>query len=192
MIIGVGHVARVGKNTVGDILEREHGFVQLSFADRLKQLALKIDPIVGPNMRLGQIVAEHGYEDAKMLAPEVRIFLQHLGTACRNTFHKNVWVNPIIDRILEDVKKDYVITDVRFANECGGLKELTSIAGLDVRLVKVERPGYGAAGHVSETELVSYPWQYVLRNDGTLDDLGHRVTVMLDAFKADRAVPAPS
>ena len=36
MIIGLGYKARVGKDTVGDYLVKNHGFVRLGFADALK------------------------------------------------------------------------------------------------------------------------------------------------------------
>lgn len=180
MIIGLGHVARVGKDTVAEFLEKEHGYTRLAFADELRRLAVKVNPIVGPNYRLGNAIADHGWEGAKTQFPEVRIFLQHLGTACRDVFNEKIWVNRVADQIYENPRRDYVITDVRFRNECDVLKRFDN--EIPVKLVKVFRPGYVASGHVSETALINYAWDYVLDNTGTIDDLGHAVVRMLDAF----------
>ncbi len=107
MVIGVTGKKRCGKGTVAAVLVKEYGFVEMGFADALREIPLAIDPIVllrnwgadGGLLRYSDIVACVGYERAKE-EPEVRRFLQRLGTeAGRGIFGENVWVDLLARRI---------------------------------------------------------------------------------------------
>lgn len=183
MIIGLGHKAQVGKDSIADVLVRKHGFTRLAFADALKQAALDMDPLVmSPGQvnvnlgagRLSYIVEAMGWEDAKKIN-EVRRFLQELGVAVRR-IDPDIWVRRVLGQ-LDDL--DYVITDVRFPNEFEALK------GHGALLVEVVRPGLPpltgrAARHASETALEGWDWDRVIKNDGTLDDLEYTVDTFLE------------
>jgi hypothetical protein len=180
MIVALGYQARVGKDSTADVLEDRYGYERLSFAHTLKQLALGANPLISPTRSLHEVVVQHGWDEAKTLYPGVRLFLQHLGVACRETLDENVWVNPVLTAIRKP-DSDYVITDVRFPNEIIALKELQPEHR--VKFVKVVRPGYGGVnGHVSETALQSFGWDFVLHNDGTLGDLAGKVEAMVGMF----------
>jgi hypothetical protein len=183
MIIGLGYQAEVGKDAAGKILVEEYGFTRFGFADKLKALALDIDPIVSTQTRLSQAVKVHGWENAKRVFPEVRPFLQRLGSGCRHQLHDSIWVNRVVDELYAHPYRDVVITDVRYRNEARAILKAGSDNHVPTAIVQVTRPGYeGANDHPSETGLHGYGFNYVLLNDGTLDDLGHRVAVMLDAL----------
>jgi hypothetical protein len=194
MLIGLGNYARVGKDAVASVLVQEHGFTRVAFADALKELALKADPLIYSNAmvnvatgrgHLKQVVHANGWENAKNQFPEVRKFLQNLGVAAREVMGENVWVDAAFagfnqhgpeGRFLGE--SDVVVTDVRFPNEFERIKDLGG------KLVKVSRPGYGPANqHVSETALEDFEWDYELQNNGTLDDLPAKVASMLEALK---------
>lgn len=73
-----------------------------------------------------------------------------------------------------DDEWDYVlIPDCRFPNEF----EVLAFYGFDVNLVRVNRPAYMSCltdfqqEHPSETALDDYPWDWVIKNDGTIEDL---------------------
>ena len=117
----------------------------------------------------------------------VRQFMQKLGTdALRNNLNLNVWINALwadykslndIDMIasssgfkleIEEIYPNWIITDLRFSNEAQSIKQKGGI------LISIQRPFYSTVqpnAHASETELNDYPFDYVIKNDGDLNQL---------------------
>ena len=64
MLIGVTGLAQHGKDTIGNRLVKAHGFRRMGFANVLKELALRVNPIVhAPGSgfqypRLGELVSD--------------------------------------------------------------------------------------------------------------------------------------
>lgn len=116
-----------GKNTVGDILVRDYNFIEIAFADRLKDAALALDPLIPvepfdfdarPHVRLSELIDKHGWREAKDTYPEVRRTLQRLGTEAGWMIHgSDLWVAPVRKFIDEHPDNNIVITDVRFPSE---------------------------------------------------------------------------
>lgn len=187
MLIGIGHVARVGKSVAASALVRDLGFKEVSFAGPLKDLAFKINPVVvsanaltnvqtGSN-RYQAIVSRYGLDDAKVQFPEVRRFLQDLGGAVRDMFGEDFWS----DRAFGEAKKwpDVVISDVRYPNEAEQVKALGG------KLVRIDRPGREALGHVSETALLAFKdWDEVLVNDGDVPALEAKIVKLATSWRA--------
>lgn len=170
-VIGLTGRAQAGKDTVADYLVREHGFTRFAFADKLKSMALVLDPIVqegreGDFARLSEAVHYTGWEGAKKM-PEVRRFLQVLGTeAVRDHLGPDTWVNAVkadAMRILS-IGGRVVFSDVRFPNEA----DLVDTLGGEVW--KVVRPQHEAAdpNHASEANVDSMPAAMVFVNDSTI------------------------
>jgi hypothetical protein len=175
-IIGIGHVARSGKDTAANALARDLGYTKVAFADKLKELALHTAPIITGQIaatnvqsgrgRLDWAVQGMGWDEAKNVYPEVRRFLQLLGEGARNLFGEDFWV----EQALGGVKGNVVVSDVRYPNEAEAVKAKGGF------LIKVERPGYVAQGHVSETALADFDgWDAVIVNDGTVVELEDKV-----------------
>lgn len=122
-----------GKDTAAKVLVK-NGWCRLAFADRVKDLALAINPIVisfsGCNLTLKMLVGEHGWDGAKRTFPEVRRLLQAVGTeGVRNVIGDTTW----IDLLAKDVREigalqcgppGVVITDLRFPNEAEAIHDL--------------------------------------------------------------------
>jgi len=186
-IIGLTGRAQHGKDSVAQVLKDEYGFVRMSFAARLKELAELVDPIIpgyndhtghyaliGPgimeeNFYLSQVVADIGWEEAKK-NPEVRRFLQQLGTRAREVLGADVWVDairPVVESLRTNGYR-VVISDVRFPNEAAFIRELGG------RVVLVDRPGFNSgvpADHPSEAQVRDLGHEVVILNHGTLADL---------------------
>ena len=95
--------------------------------------------------------------------------LQKLGTdALRDNFHPDVWVN-IAKFRNKNVDVPIIFDDVRFDNEV----EMISNEGL---VIRVDRPGCIGNDHASERLITDV--DYILTNDGTLEDLKDRVENM--------------
>lgn len=121
-----------------------------------------------------------------------RLILQRLGTDCgRDMIHPNIWVNALFAdyRPLDDTKRasmgnviDYsdcpfpswIITDVRFPNELEALKARN---GLSIR-VNTNRAGI-VSNHESETALDDATFDYVIDNNGTMEELIEMVREIL-------------
>jgi len=172
-LLAVAGAAGVGKDTFADILVAEHGFTKIAFADPMRAMAAAMNPIVESEVvgwdmvhtRYNDAVAELGYVQAKIAYPEIRRFLQTLGTeAGRQVLGDDIWVDTAMASIATCPR--VVIADLRFRNEA---KAVRSRAGLTV---KVQRHGVGAVhDHISEHDLDSWTFADVVTNDGSIEDL---------------------
>lgn len=173
-IIGVLGKKRHGKDTFAARLVAEYGFTQLAFADKLREAALAIDPIVGwPRWsdvpyRLSDIIHSHGWEGVKgsEYADEVRRILQRVGITARE-LDPDIWVRPVL-REAERTLGPVVVTDVRFPNEVAAIEHR---GGRTVRIVNPRVAPTDGADHISETALDLYTPRHVVMNSGTIEDL---------------------
>lgn len=189
-IVGIGHKARVGKDTAASALQANLGFVRRGFADPLKALALECDPIVTPgqammnkldNTRLQWILTGvGGWEKAKDSYPEVRKFLQNLGVGARKVFGENFW----IDMAFKNLGPEPVVfSDVRFINEAQAIR---SQGGVVIDIVRAVPP---TVAHVSETELDGYDFDEIFINDKGVAELQADVVAWVKNRMETGAVP---
>jgi hypothetical protein len=113
-----------------------------------------------------------------------RKLLQLLGTeAGRQIIHPNIWINALFADYNakgfdykgsenKEIKGDWIypnwiITDVRFPNEAQAIKDRGGI------VIRINRPQLIDRDfeHDSETALDDYEFDYVIENDGSLDEL---------------------
>ncbi|MFG3244615.1 hypothetical protein [Streptomyces sp. NPDC048157] len=179
MHIGLMGYARSGKDTVGAYLTAKHGYRRVSFADPLKEAALKLDTWIdagavptGPAMcrRLSELVAEWGWERSKDEYPEVRRFLQHLGQSIRD-LDEGFWLRTALRKVddAEEIGLPCVVTDVRYPNELAALRRR------GFHLVFIDRPGVGPVNdHISEMAVAPADADEQLFNGGSLDVLTTR------------------
>lgn len=162
------------------------------FAGKLKEIAslltgIPIHKFEDQEFKKTTLGSEWDFADAD--APDnimtVRMFLQKLGTdGLRDGLHTNVWVNALFadytcthaDRAPNGIDCDnWIITDCRFPNEAQAVKERQGI------IICVNRPGIEAINaHPSETALDNYPFDVVITNDGTIQDLLAKVKTVLE------------
>ena len=186
MILGLGYTQQVGKDTVGAHLVAEHGFTRVAFADRVRDLALEIDPLIG-GARLSDIVSWDGWEQAKR-SQEVRRLLINIGVGAREVFGPNVWVNAAEQKVRAlqtdpNFNGKIVITDVRFLNEVDWIRSFA-----DNVLWYVRRPGSPPADEKSE-QLNPQLFNRTVTNNGTLDKLYRRVDTLLAEAEEKLAWP---
>jgi hypothetical protein len=202
MILALTGKARSGKNTVGDYLTRTRGFKQLGWADKLKEAALALDPVVcfipgyygrtefdgggtdfwlNAGDRLSLVVQCYGWEDAKKV-PEVRRTLQRFGTEVgRNLFGENFWVDQAfrtIEKLEEEGAKLFAINDTRFDNEA---TEVQKKNGYVIEVRSNRETDIGENGnHASEKGLSEHITRFVIQNDGTFEELYKRVDEVME------------
>ena len=171
MIIGISGRMGSGKNTVGEIIQKlcitNNGpqFEQKAFAGKLKQIASLLTGIPLEKFENQEFKKQEMSEEWGMT---YRVFLQKLGTeAMRDGLHENVWVNSLfsdykLNQVWKTAKQlnsefassveeypNWVITDMRFANEMEAVKERGGIT------IRVTRYKVGDKVYWSDPEDVS-------------------------------------
>ncbi|GAA2843949.1 hypothetical protein Acy02nite_68560 [Actinoplanes cyaneus] len=176
-IVGLVGRKRTGKDTVAIRLVQRQGFRRLAFADRLRDAALALNPIVVPRepawatLRLGDIVGSVGWETAKDEYPEVRRTLQELGNGIR-ALDPDFWLRPVIAEARASWRP-IVITDVRYPNEADAVERAGGV------LVRITRPGGDKSDdHESETALEDRETQMTIANDRLLEHLFEKVDAL--------------
>lgn len=169
MIIAIHGKFRSGKDTLSDLLlQDDKTFVKHAYADKPKQLLAQILNIPVEwfyiEERKNQFLDEWGATVGQLLV--------RFGTdAMRNHFDNEVWVKSTLARY--SASDNWVLSDVRFPNEA------IAAQGRGGLLVKIVGDPSGQAktstrdpNHISETAMDTWTdWDYVVTNDGTMDDL---------------------
>jgi hypothetical protein len=164
-IIGVAGKARTGKDTVGDYLIEEKGFIRLSFAGPLKRMVCALlycdeNWINDPDNKEFPVPGSD-------YSP--RQLMQTLGTEWgRKTLGEDFWVN-IVQRDLQalcDIDTGcggVIITDCRFDNEAEMLRKM---GGTIWHIIRNDAPK--VATHASEAGISLHEDDYVLLNNSTI------------------------
>jgi len=132
-LIGLTGYSQHGKDSVGAFLVERFGYTRFAFADQLKEMVYRLNPIIENDVRLQEMVTEQGWDQAKT-HPEVRRTLQVLGTECvRDILGVEAWIDALSRKlgaagVLNDDAQGFwpgpttaVITDVRFPNEAAAI-----------------------------------------------------------------------
>jgi len=190
MIIGISGLIGSGKDTVADYLIKNHNFVKISFADKLKDaVAVMFDwdrqMLEGKTDEARQWREQKdeywSNETGRAISP--RLVLQEFGTECmRNGFYDGIWVSLTKKLILDNPKTNFVIPDVRFPNEAEMLLSLNS------ELWRVRRGAdpvwfrmYQDIGvepqevHPSEWAWANSNFTSIIDNEGTIEHLKSQV-----------------
>lgn len=150
-----------GKDTACDYLVEQYGFTKLAFADPLVKMARAIDPIIDEyGTRLSDVFDELGYNAAKRQYPELRKFLQLLGTeAVRNVLGENTWCDYTFNIIENSPASRFAISGTRFLNEAAYVHAHSGF------IVRVDRTDSSSTDqHISETELDEIELDYHVSN----------------------------
>ena len=124
-----------------------------------------------------------------------RLLLQLLGTKCgRNIIHHNIWVNSLMSEYKSKLSSNHpvddldweprfiypnwIITDMRFLNEMEAVKKR---GGITIRVNRNLEESKDQ--HESETELDNAEFDYVINNDGTIEELIEKVREILTKEK---------
>ncbi len=170
------------------------------FAGKLKQIASLLTAIPVEDFESQEVKASNlpkewnVYQEPFKEIPiklTVREFLQKLGTeAIRNNIHTDAWVNALFADYKYNPPSDkatytecfpnWIITDTRFPNEAQAIKDK---GGTMVRIERnLEPAGYQTLEqrHPSETSLDGWNFDYVINNNGTLEQLLEATKTLLN------------
>lgn len=194
-----------GKNTVGEYLVDQYGYTGISFADALKDSVAAIccwprALLEGntPEARTWRETVDPWWEE-KLGIPGFtpRWMLQNFGTeVMRKHFNTNIWISNVEKRIYDLGETPVVVFDGRFPNEI----ELVTkrFGGTSIRVRRGPEPTWydsarrANAGsdqdrtymevigiHESERAWIGHPFDHVLDNDGSVEELHRKVAELM-------------
>jgi hypothetical protein len=212
MIVGVTGLIGSGKSTVANILATNYGFRKMAFADALKDCVSVI-------FSWDRILLEGETHESREWREQVddwwanqlnipnltpRWVLQQWGTdVARKGFHNDIWIASL-NRRLQGIKDDIVITDCRFANELTAIK---NAGGITVRTHRGPDPAWLQRAifantsphpiikmesktqleelgiHASEYSSVGLDYDFALDNNGTIPELYEQVENILTQLR---------
>lgn len=177
VIFMISGKAGSGKDAVANALEQQlmkdgYPVLRIAFADAVKDMLTRYYDWDGNK-------DEHG-----------RAMLQELGTTKMRAMFPTYWAE-LVAKFIAATHKDWLyvlISDWRFVNEFDTISDYNT----DVVTIRVDR--YNEDGteyintnmtdaqreHVSETELDKFPFDYVIENRGTLEELEDNVLAILE------------
>lgn len=169
-----------GKSAASAILV-ELGFRDVKFADPLKNMLRAFFH----TLRMTVIDTERHIEgDLKEIETPwlgnktTRYAMQMLGTEWRDLIDTDLWSNILRHRVTHGhVGRRIVISDYRFPHEGVILREL---GGKVVRIVGRGERDDAAAQHISETAIDDLPEDFIIVNDGTLDEFHIKVKALAE------------
>lgn len=184
-IIGITGRKFNGKDTVGNILIEKYGYTRIAFADPLKRACEAIFHFTNEQLYGSE---KEKLDDFWKVTP--RTVMQFVGTEMfREQIHKiipnvgdNIWIKSIEKEIKNtlEINKNakFVVTDVRFNNECEVIKTWGG------KVIRVTRPSINNTldMHESELNISSLDVDYDLLNDSTITNLENNLDNLLSSL----------
>lgn len=199
-----------GKDTVAKILETEYHFTRISFAGSLKDTLANIfgwrRELLEGTTEYSRIWRERvdSWWAQRLGIPEFtpRFAMQHFGTnVCRDHFHNDIWVASL-ERKLLNASDNIVVSDCRFTNEISSLRnaggkiiwvqrgpmpvwydQALQIMLHEVDLEQRNRKLLALGVHVSELDWLTNTFDYVLYNNGNLEQLAGNVKNLVSGLQ---------
>lgn len=183
-IIGLSGKAWAGKDTAADFIikymKENHPSTSVGRASFAKKLKETVAFLTNTTYELNNSRA--GKEKIAMPFNKTLGRLQQdIGTGLRIQVSDDFWVDALFatDSIYSDDLT--IITDVRFPNE----KEKIERNHYYGTVIRIERPGYDAndgrnLNHPSETSLDETKFEYVIINNGSLEELEAKLIIVLE------------
>lgn len=181
IILGVCGFIGSGKGTLGEVLVRDYGFVQDSFAKSLKDACANVfnwprhllEGDTKESREWREKVDDWWSEKLERKDFSPRLALQLVGTEVfRQNLHDDLWINTVARRF-EFNNQDVVITDVRFPNE---FRIIRDYGGKIIRITRGPNPEWYDAAKAGEMEkyypdVHSSEWAWVpCEPDYTIDN----------------------
>lgn len=206
IVVGLTGFKGAGKDSVADIMVRDYGFTKLAFAEPLKAMLRRLDPIIGHDLYAGccaecsdqpevtevrlSDALKFGFDDQSIKhspwAEEVRDLWERLGTEVFRQEDDFFWVEQAWGAMHEAmINTDRVVfTDVRFENEAEMIQIAGTQEGWQSSLWRIARPGTFGGEHPAEQMAGLLGEEVTILNDGTLDDLNIPVDLAFSKLTA--------
>lgn len=178
MIIGLTGVKGAGKDEAAKVLD---GFENLKMAGGLKEMLRAFLRYQGNGESYIERLVEGDLKEESSIYlgdKSPREFMQLLGTEFgRNLIDSNLWINSTMEKSgsFEKVK----FTDIRFANEHQAIKDA---GGATIRIERDTKQDENSM-HASELEIMDLPVDFVIKNNGSIEELHSEMRVVMDLIR---------
>jgi hypothetical protein len=184
LLIGLTGLAGSGKDTVRGLLQARHEFNGIAFADPIRDMLSVLFTSCGVSDDW-MTERELKERDIPAIGASYRKMAQMLGTEWGRQIDPNFWLKITeakVKYINEIDSGAIVISDVRFPNEAEWIQ---SQGGM---IWKIIRPNIDAVReHASEALVNQLPYDWVIDNRGSIEDLGESIEMALDFCLAKAA-----
>jgi dephospho-CoA kinase len=179
MIIGIVGKEGSGKSTLAEYLVREYNYKELAFATEIKETCIR--------NRLA--TREELYANNKTSG--IRWLMLGVGDLFRNEISPDYWINKLHSQFTELINQQMaeyhsssflkiVISDVRLLSEADYVRKSMGI------LIRIDRKLDNVSNyHLTETEQDDIPVDYILYNNGTIEDLYISLKETLGLWRRD-------
>ena len=178
ILIGLTGLAKSGKSTISDYLIKNYNFVEISFAESLKQIVKILfnlnkeeEKYLYDNNYKEVIITRIGYSGRELLQKiDTELFRQKLPEILPI---KNIWIDIVANKIKQCVDVNgIVVSDCRFDDEYEFLKNNKFIVYkvLKSNVIKINN-------HISEN---GCKYDELILNDGSLNDLYDKVNLLVN------------
>lgn len=171
--------AQSGKSTIASYLN-ERGYRTIKFAGILKDMIRTMLHGAGISLEIVERMVEGDLKEQPIRFPNgravtPRTLMQTLGTEWGRGINPDLWADLTISKV-QNSRAPVVIDDMRFPNEFDAVREAGG------KTIKVVRPGVTrpANCHPSEGQLDNHEFDFVVYNDGTVEDLHRKVASLLN------------
>ena len=163
MIIGISGYKGTGKDLAGQVLIDKFGFEKGSFAAPIKDL-------VSMQFGISREMLEGTDEFSRKCREDVnygaygktpRDLLKDIGAFYNREISETFWCDILEKKYLSTFGLDLVVTDVRFPCEVAMIEKHGG------SVIRINRPGFGCDGSISERSLNNHSFSTVVLNDGT-------------------------
>lgn len=165
-IILLSGYIKSGKDTVADYISYKYSYKKYSIADELKKQVM-----IKYNLSRDDVYTQEGKERIYNGFLTHRDLLIQEG-ALQRELNLNVWIDKVATNILTNTGNS-VIADFRFPHEVEYIKK--KFKNHNITTIRISRPGIKPLDIQSEHHLDDYPFDYVIINDGTLQDLYEKI-----------------
>lgn len=178
-LIGLTGLAGTGKDTVRQILESEHGYHGLAFADPIRAMVQALFERSGIDLAY---MTDRARKEVSIpeLGASYRQLVQTLGTEWGRGIRSDFWVSSAKAYITSMTSKhaQFVLSDVRFLNEAD---MITRMGG---QIWRVQRDSAEPVRpHISEQTVALIHAPIMIHNNGSIDDLRTTVNDVLWGLK---------
>lgn len=168
---GIEHYEYCLRNGIGDSTFRKNSFARKLKAMAAELLEEDIEQFEDINFKNEHNFIKDINSDNETLTN--RQLLQFIGDKMRE-IDPDIWVKGLLNSYCK--YHNWIIPDLRFKNEAKGIRETDT----NSLLIRVENPRVKLMNHKSEIDLDDYTeWDYIINNDGTLEQLLFKVRDIL-------------
>lgn len=177
LLIGLTGLAGSGKDTVRGFLQARHQFNGIAFADPIRDMLSALFTSCGVSDEW-MTERELKERDIPAIGASYRKMAQMLGTEWGREIDPNFWLKITEAKVrwINEIDSGaIVISDVRFPNEAEWVQ---SQGGLIWKIIRPELEAVRA--HASEALVGALPYDYVIDNRGSVEELAEAVDSALD------------